>query len=123
MKIREDVLELAVTQARKSPMQQRHGAILWKGNRIIGTGYNWPVAPPGGEGRRFSIHAERDALKGLRADQIYGSSLLCVRITPGNERLASSQPCRGCSKLLRRKGVASVYWFDAEGNLNRTFLT
>ncbi len=121
MKIKDEILELAVSQAKKSPMGYLHGAVLFKSNRIIGAGYNWPVAPPGGETRRFSIHAERDALKGLRADQIYGASLLSVRITKNNS-LASSKPCKGCMRLLTRKGVDSVFWFDSQGNLNRTYL-
>ena len=76
----------------------------------------------GGDSRRFSIHAERDCLKGLRADQIYGATLLSVRITRKTESLASSKPCKGCARLLRRKGVESVFWFDSDGNLNRTYL-
>lgn len=122
MKIKEEFLELAISQAKKSPMGYLHGAVLFKSNRIIGAGYNWPVAPPGGDSRRFSIHAERDSLKGLRADQIYGATLLSVRITKKTESLASSKPCKGCTRLLRRKGVESVFWFDSDGNLNRTYL-
>jgi deoxycytidylate deaminase len=122
VKIKDDILELAISQAKKSPMGYLHGAVLFKSNRVIGTGYNWPVAPPGGDSRRFSIHAERDCLKGLRADQIYGSTVLSVRITKKTESLASSRPCKGCTRLLRRKGVESVFWFDSDGNLNRTYL-
>lgn len=122
MKIKDEILELAISQAKKSPMGYLHGAVLFKSNRIIGAGYNWPVAPPGGDSRRFSIHAERDCLKGLRADQIRGATLLSVRVTKKTESLASSKPCKGCSNLLRRKGVESVFWFDSDGNLNRTYL-
>jgi deoxycytidylate deaminase len=122
MKIRDDIIELAIAQAKKSPMGYKHGSVIWKGNDIIGTGYNWPVHPPGGLGRRFSIHSERDALKNLRADQIIGSRLLCVRITPFTEKLTSSRPCKGCTRLLKRKGVESIFWFDTDGNINRTYL-
>jgi deoxycytidylate deaminase len=122
VKIKDDILELAISQAKKSPMGYLHGAVLFKSNRIIGAGYNWPVAPPGGDSRRFSIHAERDCLKGLRADQIRGATLLSVRVTKKTESLASSKPCKGCARLLRRKGVESVFWFDSDGNLNRTYL-
>jgi len=121
VKIKEEILGLAVSQAKKSPMGYLHGAVIFKSNKIIGAGYNWPVAPPGGDSRRFSIHAERDALKGIRADQAYGASLLSVRVTK-NGSLASSKPCKGCMNLLTRKGLESVFWFDSHGNLNRTYL-
>lgn len=123
MKVPDNILQLAVTQAHKSPMNYRHGAVIWKGKNILGTGYNFPIAPPtNADKRRFSIHSERDCLKGLRADAIYNSELLCVRVQP-NGSLGSSKPCRGCMKLLKRKGVKNAYWFDSEGVLQRTKLS
>ena len=123
MKIDNNILQLAVTQAYKSPMNYRHGAVIWKGKKILGTGYNYPIAPPtNADKRRFSIHSERDCLKGLRADAIYNAEVLCVRIQP-NGGLGSSKPCHGCMKLLTRKGVKNVYWFDNEGKLRRTNLS
>ena len=122
MKVRDEVVELAISQARKSPMRYRHGSVIWKSNKIIGAGYNWPVAPPGGNKKRFSIHSERDALKGLRLEQTYGASLLCVRITQKKESLASSMPCSGCMGLLRRRGLVNVFWFDSDGILNKIYL-
>jgi len=122
MKMPSGVVELAICQARKSPMQYRHGAVLWKEGKILQTGYNFPVVMPRRNTKQFSIHAERDCLKGLRSDQIYGASLLSVRITMKQEILTSSKPCKGCMSLLRRKGVNKVYWFDSEGNLNRAYL-
>ena len=123
MKIDDNILQLAVTQAHKSPMHYRHGAVIWKGKTILGTGYNFPVAPPGdADKRRFSIHSERDCLKGLRADAIYNAEVLCVRIQPGGT-LGSSKHCNGCTKLLKRKGVKNVYWFDRDGALQKTKLS
>ena len=121
-KIDDGIVELAICQARKSPMQYRHGAVLWKDGKILQTGYNFPVHMPGGDTRQFSIHAERDCLKGLRSDQIYGSSLLSVRITNKVENLTSSKPCRGCMALLKRKKVKRVFWFDSDGDLHRLYL-
>jgi deoxycytidylate deaminase len=121
MKVPDDYLALAVSQAKKSPMHYKHGSVIWKSNKILGAGYNYPVAPPGGNKRRFSIHAERNCLKGLRGDQIYGADLLSVRIVSG-DNFAASKPCRGCMKLLRRKNLKSIYWFDSDGLLNRAFL-
>ena len=122
MKMPSGVVELAICQARKSPMLYRHGAVLWKDGRILQTGYNFPAARPKKDVKQFSIHAERDCLKGLRSDQIYGASLLSVRITMKQENLTSSKPCKGCMALLRRKKVNKVYWFDSDGTLHRLYL-
>jgi len=122
VKLNTNFVELAIMQARKSPMQYRHGAVLWKDNKILQTGYNFPVHMPVEDTKQFSIHAERDCLKGLRSDQIYGSSLLSVRITNKIENLTSSKPCRGCMALLRRKKVKRVFWFDSDGDLHRLYL-
>lgn len=121
-KLPRGVLELAVSQAKKSVMLHKHGAVIWKSGTILGAGYNQPKQPPTQPvKRRYSIHGERDALAGLRADQIHGSSMLAVRVR-SNGTLSFGSPCRGCTKLLSRKGVSTVYWFDELGNLNATYL-
>lgn len=116
MKLPNGTIEIASSQACKSPLGYRHGAVVFKGNKILGAGYNWPKALPGGENRQFSIHSERDALKGLRKDQIRGSDMFCIRVTRGgNYGLAA--PCLGCQKLLKRKGIRKVHWLDDQGKL------
>ena len=111
MKLPAGIIELASSQATKSPMGYRHGSVVFKGNNIIGAGYNWPAAPPTDEHRRFSIHSERDALKGLHGTQILGSNVFSVRVTKGGA-LANAAPCTGCRKLLKRKGIKNVYWIE-----------
>jgi deoxycytidylate deaminase len=120
-KIPQSAIELAVSQAKKSPMLHQHGAVIWKNNVIMGAGYNYYKTPPSKGRRRFSIHGERDALNGLRQDQIYGASMLAIRIR-NDGSISSGAPCKGCSKLLKRKGIAKVYWYDDESNLNCTYL-
>lgn len=114
---------LAMSQAAKSPMLHRHGAVIWKNGSILGAGYNFQHTTDLQlkSRRRFSIHGERDALAGLRGDQIRGASMLAIRIKPTGG-LSFGAPCKGCTKLLRRKGVKVVYWYDELGNLSCTYL-
>ena len=119
LKLPRGVLELAISQATKSPMQHRHGAVIWKGKTIIGAGYNHHLSAPTPNNRKVSIHSEKDCLTGLRGDQVYGANVLAVRVTKAGQ-LSSGGPCKGCQKLLGRKGVNKIYWFDDEGNLNFT---
>lgn len=121
MKLPQGVVELAISQAKKSPMVHKHGAVVWKTKRILGAGYNYHNTPPSDSTRRFSIHSERDALFGLAASQINNSSMLAIRVNSSGE-LISCKPCKGCYKLLKRKGVKKVYWHDDQLNLNCTFL-
>lgn len=118
----DDFLELAITQALKSPMRHKHGAVLFKRKKVIGTGYNWPVAPPNSQKKRFSIHSERDACKGLRFDQIMNADMLVIRVVGNDNLLRMSKPCTGCMKLLSRHKVRSVFWHDSSGRINRTYL-
>ena len=46
MKLPNGVLELAKSQAAKSPMSHMHGAVIWKKGKIIGAGYNYPISAP-----------------------------------------------------------------------------
>ena len=117
MKLPPGVLELALSQAKKSPMNHKHGAVLWKGKTILAAGYNYHMSAPGDFSRKFSIHSERDCLNGLRVSQIYGASILAIRITSAG-RLSHGAPCKGCKKLLTRKGINKVFWFDSDKNLN-----
>ena len=121
MKLPNGVLDLAVSQAMKSPMQHMHGAVIWKKGKIIGAGYNYHFAAPTKSQRKISIHSEKDCLNGLRGDQIYGSDILAVRVTKTGQ-LSHGAPCKGCRKLLRRKGVRKIWWFDNEGELTYTRL-
>tara|TARA_Y100000022_G_C13027577_1_gene274026 strand:- start:143 stop:511 length:369 start_codon:yes stop_codon:yes gene_type:complete len=121
MKLPKGTLELAISQANKSTMQQKHGAVIWKNKTIIGAGYNRHMPSSTISNRKVSIHSEKDCLSGLRCDHIYGSSVLTVRINK-SEDLIHGEPCNGCKKLLKRKGVSKIYWYDNGQNLNVTYL-
>jgi len=121
MKFPKGALELATSQAMKSIMTHKHGAVIWKGNTILGAGYNFHIAPPTTTKRRFSIHAERDCLKGLRGDMIYGANLLVIRARKDGS-LSHGGPCKGCRKLMKRKGIKNCYWLNEDGDITCTHL-
>ena len=110
------MLPLAISQAKKSPMVHKHGAVIFKNKTILGAGFNQHNAPPNDSKRKFSIHSEKNALLGLRQDQIYGASMLAIRINASGQ-ITSGAPCKGCSKLMKRKGIKKCYWFDENNNL------
>lgn len=111
-----------MSQAMKSNMQHKHGAVIWKSKTILGAGYNYHIAAPNKSSRRLSIHSEKDCLNGIRGDYIRGSSILAVRVTRTGQ-LSHGSPCVGCKKLLKRKGVAKIFWFDEQGDLAVTYIS
>lgn len=116
MKLLNGVLELAMSQALKSPMQHRHGAVIWKYKTILGAGYNHHMNTASKSTRKVSIHSEKDCLTGIRGDALYGANILAIRINNSGD-LSDGPPCKGCRKLLKRKGISKVFWFDKNRNL------
>ena len=121
MKLPHVVLNLAISQAHKSPLDYKHGAVIFYRKTILGAGFNWPKGPMTYEKKVHSIHAERDCLAGLRHDQIQGASLLSVRVGPEGS-MKCSAPCEGCRKLLTRKLIRCVFYFDYYGKMNCIWL-
>lgn len=126
MKLPRGALGLAISQAMKSNMQHKHGAVIWKSKTILGAGYNYHMTSPNmhsvNSRRRVSIHSEKDCLNGIRGDYIRGASILAVRVT-GTGQLSHGSPCVGCKKLLKRKGIAKIFWFDEQGDLTVTYIS
>jgi deoxycytidylate deaminase len=117
MKLPSSVVELAKLAASKVSMKQRHGAVVFKRGVILGSGYNFYAAPPSTCNKKsLSIHAERDALSGLRHDQLHGASILVIRLRPNGE-LSWGGPCVGCKKLLARKGLDKCFYYNELGML------
>lgn len=120
MKLPKGAIDLATSQALKSPMLHKHGAVIFKNGKILGAGYNFPITL-NKNSRAVSIHSEKDCMKGLRGDQIHGANILAIRVTQSGQ-LSHGAPCAGCTKLMKRKGIKRAFWFDHNGNLNSTYL-
>ena len=93
-------------------MSFRVGAVLFKGRNILGTGYAHRTTHKNINTQQ-SIHAERACVAGLRHDVIRGADMIIVRINPQGEMMPID-PCKGCKKLLQRKGVRKVYCSSGE---------
>lgn len=103
-------LDIAVKLAEFSDCKQRHGAVVFKGNRLLSMGYNkshtnneWL------EGHPFphTTHAEVDACK--KVDDLKGCTVYVARIFRNGQE-AFSRPCQNCSRYLMEKGVKMVVY-------------
>lgn len=112
-------LNIATAVAERSDCDRsKVGAVVVKGRRIRGTGYNGsPAGMPGcgscprrvasvvpgetsyddGPGRCVAIHAEANALLYCDREDLVGATLYITR-----------EPCYGCEKLINASGVERV---------------
>jgi len=117
-------LGIATAVAARSDCERRQvGAVVVKGNRIMGTGYNGaPAGAPGcescprrlstvdafssydtGPGQCVAIHAEANALLYTDREDLLASTLYVTCL-----------PCMGCMRLIRAGSVCRVVWPEGE---------
>ncbi len=115
----ETALGLAAGIAAESPCQSKRGVVIWRDGVMISRANN-------GQPRGFmcdgseqcrkncgksAVHAEQRALLFALADQydVYGASMLHVKVVDG-EPVASERPsCIECSKLILEAGVCEMW--------------
>lgn len=110
-------LEKAKFQAAKSLNKNKHGAIIFKENQIISTGYNKMINLLSLKRYGYSrgtIHAESDAMLKCRFF-CKGLNILVVR--EGKTRLKNSKPCSGCLAMMKEFGIDRVIFSDKDGEL------
>lgn len=110
-----DPVTEAISQANRSPMLHRHGAVIVRNGVIVGKGFNHHVDY---FHHSFSLHAEVDAIMDLRKKYaaecrskkwIRECRLYVVRVS-GTQELRLSQPCRNCRKCIEGIGIPVVMY-------------
>jgi cytidine deaminase len=114
------MLRLATKQAKKSSFKYKIGAVILRGNSILGVGHNainrytskWPQSWPG------SLHAEEaailDALNKHNPDKLIGSTIYVSRVDQSNQ-LALAMPCNHCRKILRAFHIKTCLYTTSTG--------
>ena len=99
--------------------RRKYGAILIKGNKILGKGYNHAdecitctrencIHNEGSYDNCPAIHAEVDAINNAHINNIYdlkGAKLILVGIE-NNKKLDKVEPCHICKKILDDEGIS-----------------
>lgn len=118
----ENIIKLAIEEAKKSNYKYKVGAIIFKSNRIYAKGHNYQSRPTGNlhpELRHpyFSIHAEIDAISKLKRNS-KNLDLLVIRIVgKKNIRLAMSKPCKYCQRAFKHILFNKIYFSNESGIL------
>lgn len=90
------------------------GCVIFRNNNVIGVGFNKIKTHPKSPHKWKMIHAEFDALIGVQASDLRGSSVIVYRESKaGNIGLA--KPCKSCEGLLFQVGIEKVYYTTDNG--------
>lgn len=114
-------LAVAKYFAEKSQSRQRHGAIVVKSGRVVGTGYNknknnpMQVSPEHIK-THCSRHAEVEAIRDAKF-AVEGAVLYVARVNKqGQER--NSKPCKYCQAVISASKIKKVIYTESESNVN-----
>jgi deoxycytidylate deaminase len=114
-------LSVARYLATKSSARNTHGAIVVKGGRVVGTGYNrnrnHPLnVSPEHIKTDCSIHAERSAIKDAGYD-VKNAVIYIARVNRhGEDR--DSKPCSRCLELIEESGIKRVVYTTQARRVN-----
>lgn len=114
-------LSVARYFAKKSSARQRHGAVVVKSGRVIGTGYNknknHPLqVSPEHIKTHCSRHAEVEAIRDARF-AVEGATLYVARVNnQGQDR--NSKPCQYCQAVISATKIKKVIYTESENNVS-----
>lgn len=106
-------LNMAMYFAEKSAERRKHGAVVVKGGRVVGTGFNKfrncpTIVDPSHIKTHCSRHAEEVAIREA-GENSKGAILYVARISKhGFTR--NSKPCFICSELINKSGIKRVVY-------------
>lgn len=92
----------------------RLGAVVTRGNEILGIGFNKKKTHPLSETRFNNIHAELSAILNSGEEDLSGCSIYVYRETK-HGTLAMARPCEHCMKLLRQVNISKIYYSTETG--------
>jgi len=108
----DDIFSRAEDQAKKSSMVHRHGAVIVRGNMVIGEGYNQRSTYMS---HNYSMHAEIAAIhsiprKNRNRKHLEDSTMVVIRIAGKDNHCALSAPCANCRKEIQKLGIRRVFY-------------
>lgn len=104
--------------ATKSKSRNTHGAVVVKGGRILGTGFNKDrnhprVVSPERIKTDCSYHAEEIAIK-ESGEKVRGAKIYIARVNRhGQDR--DSGPCPKCLTLIKEVGIKKIVYTSEKG--------
>jgi deoxycytidylate deaminase len=115
-------LSVARYCATKSTARNTHGAVVVKGGRVLGTGWNKnrnhpAIVSPEHIKTECSYHAEEVAIREAGEDNVRGAIIYVARVNKNGED-RDSKPCPKCAALIEQSGIKRVVFTMEAGELN-----
>lgn len=109
----EAFLSVARYFATKSTARNTHGAVVVKGGRVIGTGYNRNrnhpnIVSPEHIKTECSIHAEHSAIRDAGYD-VKNAIIYVARVNKNGED-RNSRPCPRCHDMIKEHGIKRIVY-------------
>ena len=119
----QEPLETLKRITKNSNVSYRHGACLIKGDKIISFGVNkyFSKIYYKTQDRKFTIHAEIDAILKLDSKELKGTDILIIRVS-NCDNLCNSRPCNSCIDKLKKKGIRKAYYSNSDGKIVYEFV-
>lgn len=92
----------------------RLGAVIVRGNEIIGVGFNKKKTHPLSQTRFNNIHAELSAIINCGEEDLRGCSIYVYRETKHGTP-AMARPCDQCMKLLKQVNISKICYSTEKG--------
>lgn len=114
-----NIIKKAINEANKSTYNPKIGAVVFKGKRIYGSGYN--DIRSSSISRKYkkweeSLHAEQSALLNLDWNKLKGASILVYRMNKVGQ-VGMAKPCSMCRKLIEYIGIKNIYYTNQNGEI------
>ena len=110
-------LSVARYFAAKSKSRRMHGAVIVKGGRVIGTGFNKDrnspyIVSPEHIKKHCSVHAEVEAVRDAGWN-VKGAVLYVARVNRSGED-RNSKPCERCQIVIEETHIKKVIYTESE---------
>lgn len=117
MKRHENLIKRAVRTAEHSTYRWKHGAVVAKGNKVLGFAPNKFRNAPLVDEHNVSDHAERATLRELlkSRDDLRGCTIYIARINKQGHTMIS-RPCPDCMKAIIAAGIKEIVYTNEFGS-------
>lgn len=116
MKRHENLIKRAVRVAHDSTYRWQHGAVVAKGNKVLGFAPNKFRNAPFVDEHNVSDHAERATLRELLKvrEDLRGCTIYIARINKAGNTMMS-RPCTDCMKAIIDAGIKEIVFTNEVG--------
>jgi tRNA(Arg) A34 adenosine deaminase TadA len=117
MKRHENLIRRAVKVAEDSTYRWRHGAVVAKGNKFLGSAPNKFRNAPAVDEHNVSDHAERATLRELLKvrEDLRGCTIYIARINRSGDTMMS-RPCVWCMWAITSAGIKEIVYTNEMGS-------